>query len=73
MIKKIVAVGPESTGKSMLCEQLAKHFNTIWCPEYARAYLTENGIKYKFLFLKYYYDRKKKVIIGHNVCFKNKS
>jgi nicotinamide riboside kinase len=48
MIKKIVAIGPESTGKSMLCEQLAKYFNTIWCPEYARAYLTENGVKYGY-------------------------
>lgn len=48
MIKKIVAIGPESTGKSMLCEQLAKHFNTIWCPEYAREYLNENGVKYGY-------------------------
>ncbi len=48
MIKKIVVVGPESTGKSMLCEQLAKYSNTIWCPEYARAYLKENGVKYDY-------------------------
>lgn len=48
MIKKIVAIGPESTGKSMLCEQLAQHFNTTWCPEYARAYLNENGVKYDY-------------------------
>jgi NadR type nicotinamide-nucleotide adenylyltransferase len=48
MIKRIVAIGPESTGKSMLCEQLAKHFNTIWCPEYAREYLNQNGVKYRY-------------------------
>jgi NadR type nicotinamide-nucleotide adenylyltransferase len=48
MIKKIVAIGPESTGKSMLCEQLAQHFNTTCCPEYARAYLNENGVKYDY-------------------------
>src|SRR5205809_2148333 len=48
MIKKIVAIGPESTGKSTLCEQLAKHFNTTWCPEYAREYLNQNGIKYGY-------------------------
>jgi len=48
MIKKIVAIGPESTGKSTLCKQLAEHFNTMWCPEYAREYLNQNGIKYKY-------------------------
>ncbi len=48
MIKKIVAIGPESTGKSTLCKQLAEHFNTCWCPEYARSYLNENGVKYNY-------------------------
>src|SRR5690349_5412397 len=48
MIKKIVAIGPESTGKSTLCKQLAQHYNTIWCPEYAREYLNQNGIKYNY-------------------------
>ena len=52
MIKKIVAIGPESTGKSMLCKQLAQHFNTMWCPEYAREYLHQNGIKYSYADLK---------------------
>lgn len=52
MIKKIVAIGPESTGKSTLCKQLAQHFNTIWCPEYAREYLNQNGIKYSYTDLK---------------------
>ena len=48
MIKKIVAIGPESTGKSTLCQQLAKHFNASWCPEYARKYLHQNGVKYGY-------------------------
>jgi NadR type nicotinamide-nucleotide adenylyltransferase len=48
MIKKIVAIGPESTGKSMLCQLLAKHYNTAWCPEYAREYLEKNGIDYSY-------------------------
>ena len=48
MIKKIVVIGPESTGKSTLCEQLAQHFRTIWCPEYAREYLSRNGVKYGY-------------------------
>lgn len=36
---KIAVTGPESTGKSALCEALAKHFNTCWVPEFARTYL----------------------------------
>ena len=45
-LKKIVIIGPESTGKSSLCERLAIHFKTKWVPEYARAYLLENGMNY---------------------------
>ena len=37
--KKIVVIGPESTGKSTLSEQLAAKFNTEWVPEFARQYL----------------------------------
>lgn len=48
MIKKIVIIGPESTGKSTLCKQLAAHYNTIWVEEYAREYLVKNGTKYSF-------------------------
>jgi nicotinamide riboside kinase len=48
MLKKIVAIGPESTGKSTLCEQLAAHYKTTWCPEYAREYLLTHGKKYEY-------------------------
>ena len=48
MLKKIVIIGPESTGKSTLCKQLAQHYKTIWCPEYAREYLLTNGNNYTF-------------------------
>ena len=37
-IKKIAIVGPESTGKSTISQQLAKHYNVPWVPEYARYY-----------------------------------
>jgi NadR type nicotinamide-nucleotide adenylyltransferase len=47
-MKKIVAIGPESTGKSSLCEQLAKHYSTVWCPEYAREYLKTHGTEYNY-------------------------
>ena len=47
-IKKIVVIGPESTGKSTLCAQLAAHYNTLWVPEYAREYLEKNGPEYSY-------------------------
>ena len=45
-LKKIVLIGPESTGKTTLCEQLAGHFNTEWVNEHARVYLNTNGKEY---------------------------
>lgn len=48
MVKKIVIIGPESTGKSTLCKQLAAHYHTIWIEEYAREYLLKNGTDYSF-------------------------
>jgi len=38
-LKRIAIIGPESTGKSELCQQLAAHFQTEWVPEFARFYL----------------------------------
>lgn len=46
-IKKIVVIGPESTGKSTLSAALAEALNTIWVPEYARAYLEQLGRPYE--------------------------
>lgn len=48
LLKKIVILGPESTGKSHLSAQLAVHFNTEWCPEYAREHLLSRGINYNY-------------------------
>ena len=36
---KIVLFGPESTGKTTLSKQLARHYNSVWVREYAREYL----------------------------------
>ena len=48
MLKKIVAIGPESTGKSTLCEQLAARYRTSWVPEFAREYLLRHGPSYTY-------------------------
>lgn len=41
-------IGPESTGKSTLCEMLAQHYATEWCPEFAREWLLTNGRDYQY-------------------------
>ena len=38
---KVVLFGPESTGKTTLSGQLARHYNTVWAPEFAREYLQD--------------------------------
>jgi HTH-type transcriptional repressor of NAD biosynthesis genes len=38
-VRKIVLYGPESTGKTILAQQLATHYNTLYAAEYARYYL----------------------------------
>lgn len=47
-IKKFVVIGPESTGKSTLCSQLADYYKTFWVPEYAREFLEKNGTDYSY-------------------------
>ena len=37
-IVKVVLFGPESTGKTTLSKQLARYYNTVWAPEFARDY-----------------------------------
>lgn len=46
LVKKIVVIGPESTGKSSLCQQLSDYYKTSWVKEYAREYLWKNGKDY---------------------------
>jgi NadR type nicotinamide-nucleotide adenylyltransferase len=40
-IKRIAIIGPESTGKSRLTQELANWFETEWVREYARSYLDQ--------------------------------
>jgi NadR type nicotinamide-nucleotide adenylyltransferase len=46
-IVKVVLFGPESTGKTTLSQQLARHYNTVWAPEYAREYLQNKWNNYR--------------------------
>ena len=45
--KRIVIYGPESTGKTTLAHDLAKHYDTMWVPEYAREYLQKKWDLYR--------------------------
>lgn len=45
-IKKIVVIGPESTGKSTLSKSLAEQLHTVWVPEFARTFLENLGREY---------------------------
>jgi NadR type nicotinamide-nucleotide adenylyltransferase len=47
-MKKVVVIGPESTGKSTLCQQLADHYSLSWVPEYARQHLLQHGMSYTY-------------------------
>ncbi len=40
-VLKIVLFGPESTGKTTLASQLARHYHTVWVREFARNYLQD--------------------------------
>ncbi|WP_339924828.1 ATP-binding protein [uncultured Cyclobacterium sp.] len=45
---KIVIIGPESTGKSTLSQQLAAHYGEPWVPEYAREYIEQLDRPYTY-------------------------
>lgn len=38
-LRVVCAVGPESTGKTTICRELARRFDVPWLGEYAREYL----------------------------------
>ena len=47
-VQRVVVIGPESTGKSTLCEELSQHYDASWCPEFAREYLLTYGTDYSY-------------------------
>ena len=40
--------GPESSGKTFLCDELSKHYQTCWKPEFAREYVENLTRNYTF-------------------------
>ncbi len=46
--KRILILGPESTGKSTLCKELSTYFSEPWVPEFARNYLLNLKTEYDF-------------------------
>ncbi|MDQ3754481.1 MAG: AAA family ATPase [Acidobacteriota bacterium] len=46
-VRRVCLIGAESTGKTTLAQTLAEHYQTVWVPEYGRAYseqkLAEDG------------------------------
>jgi HTH-type transcriptional regulator, transcriptional repressor of NAD biosynthesis genes len=62
-LKKICIYGPESTGKTILTRNLAKHFKTVYCEEYARPLLEFKNGDVKF-------DDIEKIARGHRASEK---
>ncbi len=44
LITKVTFVGAMSTGKTTICKELSKKYDTIWMPEYGREYWEEHQI-----------------------------
>ena len=47
IVRKIVIIGPECTGKSTICAALADALDTVWVPEFARQFLDNLGRSYE--------------------------
>jgi nicotinamide riboside kinase len=45
---RVVITGPECTGKSTLTLQLARHYNALYIPEYAREYISGLSRPYNY-------------------------
>lgn len=40
---RVVLTGAESTGKTTLARALARHYETVWAPEYLRSFVEQKG------------------------------
>ena len=43
LARRVVLTGSESTGKTTLTADLARHYDAVWVPEYARSYAAAKG------------------------------
>lgn len=71
-LKVIVVTGPESTGKSTLCQQLAQHFGSEYIDEYARNYVVEHGYKYTYEDVEHIAQYQQKYLLERIETLKNK-
>ena len=80
MAHKIAIIGPESSGKSVLAQQLAVHFNEPLVKEYAREHLEKNGTFYEKVDLDFFakkqrlqaeFDNYRKQIEKENAALNN--
>lgn len=46
-LRRVAVVGPESSGKTTLARDLARHFETVFVPEASRAYYDVKGVDYE--------------------------
>lgn len=46
LVKRVVCIGPESSGTTTLARALADHYNTVWVPEYGRFFSEAVGPHY---------------------------
>jgi NadR type nicotinamide-nucleotide adenylyltransferase len=42
-VRRVAILGAESTGKSTLSAALARHYHTVWVPEYLREFVATEG------------------------------
>jgi HTH-type transcriptional repressor of NAD biosynthesis genes len=42
-LHRVTVTGSESTGKTWLAQQLARHFDTVWVPEFSREYALQKA------------------------------
>ena len=47
-VRRIALIGPESTGKTTLCMQLAEYYKTVWVPECARTFIENLNRAYTY-------------------------
>jgi len=70
---KIVILGPESTGKTLLAKYLAKYYKTKYLPEYARFYVEKLDRKYNYKDVVFIYKKQlkleKKLITQNNQSY----